>query len=84
VLLAGNGHVRQDWGVGRILRTLQPQEGCLSVLFGERGSDDAATIRDSRGAATHLWLTAAVHRENPCATMPVMRRPPAPPREQAR
>lgn len=84
VLLAGNGHVRQDWGVGQILQALQPQDSCVSVLFGERGSDDAETIRDSRGAATHLWLTAAVHRENPCATMPVMRRPESPSREQAR
>lgn len=61
VLVAGNGHVRLDHGVGQLLRRLEPKARVLSVGFGEPGSV-------AHGAPyTHLWITPAVRRDDPCA-----------------
>lgn len=70
VLVAGNGHVRLDHGVPALLRVLQPQARLLVVGLGEPGwSVDGAPY-------THLWLTPAVDRQDPCAGF---RMPPARP-----
>lgn len=66
VLVAGNGHVRNDFGVPQLLRVLQPEAGTVSVGFveGERPPPDAPY--------DIVWLTAATERSDPCAgfTMP--------------
>lgn len=57
VLLAGNGHVRTDYGVPRLLAGRQ----LVSVGFVE--ADPAVA-----GAPyTHLWITPAIERADPCA-----------------
>lgn len=57
VLLAGNGHVRTDYGVPRLLagRTF------VSVGFVEPQEASAGA------PYTHLWITPAVERADPCA-----------------
>lgn len=65
VLLAGNGHVRRDYGVPQLLRQLHPGLRVLAIGFAEeggRGSEDA-------GLYDIVWTTPAVRREDPCAGM---------------
>lgn len=66
VLLAGNGHVRNDYGVAQLLAVLAPQLRVLSVSLVEPGP-----AGDADAAATDLhWTTnAAPRREDPCAAM---------------
>lgn len=61
VLVAGNEHVRRDYGVPVLLRHLRPQARLLVVAFGEPG------WRADAGAHTHLWRTPGVARVDPCA-----------------
>lgn len=61
VLVAGNGHVALDYGVGQLLRRLQPGAKVLSVGFGEPETAGAAA------PYTYLWVTAGVDRDDPCA-----------------
>lgn len=65
VLLAGNGHVRRDYGVPQLLRQLHPGLRLLTIGFAEeggRGTEDA-------GLYDIVWTTPAVGREDPCAGM---------------
>lgn len=78
ILLAGNGHVRSDYGVPRLLAQLEPAATTLTVVFGETGQKPA----DVPG--THLWITAAPQRSDPCADFDSMRRPAEPERSRAR
>lgn len=65
VLLAGNGHVRRDYGVAQLIGALRPQARWLSVGFvdGDGPPPDAA----SDASCTHLWWTAAPARDDACA-----------------
>jgi len=61
VLLAGNGHVRLDYGVPQLLATADAR--LISVGFAEPGT---AWV----GAPyTHLWITPAAQRDDPCSTL---------------
>lgn len=57
VLLAGNGHVRRDYGVPQ----LQPARRSLSVVFLEEGTEAAADPADLH------WITPRAERGDPCA-----------------
>jgi uncharacterized iron-regulated protein len=71
VLVAGNGHVRSDYGVAQLAARLQPRSRILSVAFVEPGTT-------STGAPyTHLWVTAAAQRDDPCSRLGDVLRPPA-------
>lgn len=61
ILLAGNGHVRLDYGVGQLLAALRPQARVLSVGFLEAGE------RVEPGLYTHAWITPPAERSDPCA-----------------
>lgn len=63
VLVAGNGHVRADYGVPRVLAALRPQARIVSVAFGEPGTAPEPL------AGRYLWITPGVAREDPCAGM---------------
>lgn len=73
VLVAGNGHVRQDWGVGQWLRAQRPGLRVLSVVMAEFSEADAAAPGLTQAgreatAADLLWLTPGVPgRGDPCA-----------------
>lgn len=61
VLVAGNGHVRSDYGVGQLLAQLRPALRWRSVAFVESGASvDAAD-------GFFAWITAAAERDDPCA-----------------
>jgi uncharacterized iron-regulated protein len=63
LLIAGNGHVRRDYGVVPLLLHAQPAARVLSIGFIE-GAQDAA-----RPPFDLAWTTAAAAREDPCAGM---------------
>lgn len=73
VLLAGNGHVRRDYGVPQIAAALQPQARVLSVGFAEFGTATAPATYH------YVWTTARTQREDPCASVPPMAPAPAAP-----
>ncbi len=62
VLLAGNGHVRSDYGVPRLLAGRR----LASVGFVEAGQAVAGA------PYTHLWFTAGPERGDPCVGMPAL------------
>jgi len=63
VLLAGNGHVRRDYGVAQLIAAQQPAARLVSVGFLETGAR-------TEGAPYHyVWITAAPAREDACAGM---------------
>jgi uncharacterized iron-regulated protein len=79
VLIAGNGHVRNDVGVPVYVRAPGlPDADARSISVGfVEVRDDAARDRDAlrRIAADHpgfdyLWFTAPVARDDPCASLP--------------
>ena len=63
ILLAGNGHVRLDYGVPQVIAATQPAAKVVSVGFVEIGEP----VRDQ--PYTHVWVTLAVPREDVCAAM---------------
>ncbi len=61
ILVAGNGHVRGDYGVPALLARLRPGARIINIGFEEEGkATDAGTTY------THIWTTPAVHRDDPC------------------
>ena len=62
ILVAGNGHVRSDYGVAQLIRLQRPDAGVVSVGFAESGDTPPAERPYS-----HLWITPAVERGDPCA-----------------
>lgn len=67
LLLAGNGHVRLDYGVPTLLARLAPGAKVVVVGFVESGEELAAARRD--GLYTHLWLGPPAARDDPCAAL---------------
>jgi len=61
VLVAGNGHVRRDYGVPQLAAALTPTAKVVSVGFVEADSDD------DRAPYTYRWITPPIAREDPCA-----------------
>lgn len=75
VLLAGNGHVRLDYGVPQLARQDQPAARLLSLGFVESASPQQGAPYD------YVWITAAPSgRGDPCAGMPLPTVPTPPPR----
>ena len=65
VLLAGNGHIRTDFGVPRLLRQYYPTSRLVSIAFLEEG---VATLPDGETAPyDYLWITEPASRTDPCA-----------------
>lgn len=62
VLIAGNGHVRQDHGTGRLLREALPEARIVTVGFVEA---PAAPVQPYDIA----WLTDRPAREEPCIAL---------------
>lgn len=61
ILVAGNGHVRADYGVPTLLARLRPGARIINIAFEEEGK-----AADTGTAYTHIWRTPAVHRDDPC------------------
>lgn len=72
VLIAGNGHVRTDWGVPAYLRVGQPGTSVASVAFleAQQGHDAPAGYADAFHTGTlpfdYVWFTPRVDDEDAC------------------
>jgi uncharacterized iron-regulated protein len=66
ILVAGNGHVRRDYGVPQVLAALDPSLKITSVGFYESGSDRAELIKSLAGRYDFIWLTDKAQRSDPC------------------
>jgi uncharacterized iron-regulated protein len=71
VLIAGNGHARDDWGVPLHLRRLAPGARILTVgvVEVEKGVADPASYGERFGgrlAFDFLWFTPGVDDDDPC------------------
>lgn len=66
VLVAGNGHVRKDYGVPQVLRALAPALKIVSVGFYEDGADRQELVQSLAGRYDFVWLTEPAGRSDPC------------------
>lgn len=67
ILVAGNGHVRRDYGVPQVLSALEPSLKISSVGFYENGTDREELIKSLAGRYDFVWLTDKAQRSDPCA-----------------
>jgi len=65
-LIAGNGHVRRDYGVPRFLARLRRAQTVVAVGFLEREPDGALPSADERQVYDVVWITSRAEREDPC------------------
>ena len=63
VLVAGNGHVRKDYGVPQVLAVIRPGTRLLSIGFGE---DDAPDREATPAVVDVIWSTEPAQRADPC------------------
>jgi uncharacterized iron-regulated protein len=68
-LIAGDGHVRMDMGVPRILRKVAPLKKLLVIGFVERGTDEAVPGKPAGEKYQLLVVTPPATREDPCASL---------------
>lgn len=68
-LIAGNGHVRRDYGVPRFLAQLRPKQKTVVVGFLEREQDGSLPSVEERQVYDVVWVTTRAEREDPCAAM---------------
>ena len=74
VVIAGNGHVRRDYGVPQILKKINPSSDVVSIAFLEIDklfeTTDSVIKKLFKDADTdYIWLTEAVSREDPCENL---------------
>lgn len=69
-LIAGNGHVRNDMAVPRLLRAEAPGKRLVVVGFLERDMNGAPPGAEARAAYDVVVVTARVERGDPCAGVP--------------
>jgi uncharacterized iron-regulated protein len=67
VLVAGNGHIRMDYGVPVIIEALMPQSRWMSVAFIETDGNIEDQLSTLKQRYTHVWITEATVRDDPCA-----------------
>ncbi len=65
-LIAGNGHVRMDIGVPRLLRRLGPDRKLFVVGIVERGTEEAVPGMSAGQRYDVLIVTPPATREDPC------------------
>lgn len=66
-LIAGNGHVRRDMGVPRLLAKAAPKQKLLVVGLLEQESDGSAPSAESRKPYDYVIVTPRAERPDPCA-----------------
>jgi len=66
LLIAGNGHVRRDYGVPQILASVAPERKVVSVGFLERGGDSQDLLQSVSGQYDFIWITERAERKDPC------------------
>lgn len=68
-LIAGNGHVRSDMGVPRLLRVAAPRKSVLAVGFLERDTTGVLPASAERTRYNIVVVTPPAPREDPCASL---------------
>ena len=71
IVIAGNGHVRRDYGIPQILKKMNPNSNIISIAFLEIDKPSEMTDnlikKFSKDVDTdYIWLTEAVSRVDPC------------------
>lgn len=66
ILLAGNGHVRLDYGVPSFLRQFHPESAFVSIGFLEADDTETLVPTDYRDQYDYLWIVEKIKREDPC------------------
>lgn len=66
ILVAGNGHVRRDYGVPQVLSALEPSLKISSIGFYENVTDRDELIKSLAGRYDFVWLTDKADRGDPC------------------
>ncbi len=66
VLVAGNGHVRKDYGVPQVIGALSPSLKISAVGFYEKDMDAPELLQSLAGRYDYLWLTEGIERSDPC------------------
>jgi hypothetical protein len=85
IVIAGNGHVRKDFGIPSLLPALKTSPKLVTVGFLE--SDPSAKAGQSGGTASDgqahhgavydfIWLTPPAEREDPCKGFQMPKRSP--------
>ena len=66
VLVAGNGHVRKDYGVPQALSALAPALKLTAVGFYEADSPREELVKSLAGRYDIVWLSEPAERSDPC------------------
>jgi uncharacterized iron-regulated protein len=66
VLLAGNGHVRKDYGVPQALAALTPALKLAAVGFYEADTPREELVKSLRGRYDIVWISEPAERSDPC------------------
>lgn len=66
VLLAGNGHVRKDYGVPQVLKRLAPELKIAAVGFVENDQTVEELVKSSANRYDFIWISEAIKRADPC------------------
>lgn len=66
VLVAGNGHVRKDYGVPQVIGALAPSLKISSVGFYEGDGKQQELLQSLAGRYDYVWLTEPAERGDPC------------------
>ena len=69
ILFAGNGHVRNDYGVPQVLRSLEPAKKRVSVGLIEEAQRDSSAFAELAKLYDFVWITPSIDRADPCATL---------------
>ncbi len=69
ILFAGNGHVRNDYGVPQVLRSLEPSKKRVSVGFVEEDQRNSKGLTELAKLYDFVWITPSIDRADPCATL---------------
>ncbi|NCV78182.1 MAG: hypothetical protein EBW18_03895, partial [Burkholderiaceae bacterium] len=69
ILFAGNGHVRHDYGVPQVLRSLEPSKKRVSVGLIEEAQRDSTAFAELAKLYDFVWITPSIDRADPCATL---------------
>lgn len=69
ILFAGNGHIRNDYGVPQVLRSLDPSKKRVSIGFIEEDRRESIALAELAKLYDFVWITASIKRADPCATL---------------
>jgi uncharacterized iron-regulated protein len=69
ILFAGNGHVRNDYGVPQVLRSLEPSKKRVSIGFVEEDRRNPKALAELAKLYDFVWITPSIERADPCSTL---------------